>query len=156
MDSKKPDFTLFDHTADLGIIVRGRNLRTLFEVAARSMMYIMSKGNLPTQPEHLTFPTWLILWFVGSVKYFIYSKGSMNWSRALKLPPFPIPVWMHPLKPCLLIRICMKYCVRLRRLHFIKSKSLKRMTTGRPGLFSIYKKTSRSPLNFSRICFRQY
>ena len=45
MDSKKPDFTLLDHTADLGIIVRGRNLRNLFEVAAKSMMYIMVKGN---------------------------------------------------------------------------------------------------------------
>jgi len=44
IDSKKPDFTLLDHTADLGIIVRGRNLKTLFEVAARSMMYIMVKG----------------------------------------------------------------------------------------------------------------
>ena len=44
MDSNKPDFTLIDHTADLGIIVRGRNLRTLFEVAAKSMMYIMVKG----------------------------------------------------------------------------------------------------------------
>ena len=44
MDSKKPDFTLLDHTADLGIIVRGRNLRNLFEVAAKSMMYIMVKG----------------------------------------------------------------------------------------------------------------
>ena len=44
MDSKKPDFTLIDHTADLGIIVRGRNLKILFEVAARSMMYIMVKG----------------------------------------------------------------------------------------------------------------
>ena len=44
MDSKKPDFTLLEHTADLGIIVRGRNLRNLFEVAAKSMMYIMVKG----------------------------------------------------------------------------------------------------------------
>jgi SHS2 domain-containing protein len=44
MDSKKPDFTLLDHIADLGIIVRGRNLRDLFEMAAKSMMYIMVKG----------------------------------------------------------------------------------------------------------------
>ena len=44
MVAKKPDFTLLDHTADLGIIVRGRNLRTLFEVAAKSMVYIMVKG----------------------------------------------------------------------------------------------------------------
>ena len=44
MDSKKPDFILLDHTADLGIKVTGRDLRTLFEVAAKSMMYIMIKG----------------------------------------------------------------------------------------------------------------
>ena len=44
MDPVKPDFTLLDHTADLGIQVCGRDLRTLFEVAAKSMMYIMIKG----------------------------------------------------------------------------------------------------------------
>ena len=44
MDSKKPNFTILDHTADLGIKVTGRDLRTLFEVAAKSMMYIMVKG----------------------------------------------------------------------------------------------------------------
>ena len=43
MDSNKPDFTIVDHTADLGIIVRGRDLKTLFETAAKSMMYIMVK-----------------------------------------------------------------------------------------------------------------
>jgi SHS2 domain-containing protein len=41
MDSGKPDFTLLDHTADMGILVRGINLKNLFEEAARSMMYIM-------------------------------------------------------------------------------------------------------------------
>jgi SHS2 domain-containing protein len=44
MKSVKPDFTLLDHTADLGIRVCGRDLRTLFEVAAKSMMYVMIKG----------------------------------------------------------------------------------------------------------------
>ena len=33
-----------DHTADLGIIVRGANLKNLFEEAARSMMTIMVRG----------------------------------------------------------------------------------------------------------------
>jgi SHS2 domain-containing protein len=41
MDSGKPDFTLLDHTADMGILVRGINLKKLFEEAAKSMMYIM-------------------------------------------------------------------------------------------------------------------
>jgi SHS2 domain-containing protein len=41
MDSGKPDFSLLDHTADMGILVRGINLKNLFEEAAKSMMYIM-------------------------------------------------------------------------------------------------------------------
>ena len=45
MNLSKPDFTFLDHTADLGILVRGTDLRDLFEVAARSMMYIMVKEN---------------------------------------------------------------------------------------------------------------
>jgi len=44
MKSVKPYFTLLDHTADLGIRVCGRDLRTLFEVAAKSMIYVMIKG----------------------------------------------------------------------------------------------------------------
>jgi SHS2 domain-containing protein len=38
---KKPSFTALDHTADMGIIVRHRNLEGLFEAAAAAMMYIM-------------------------------------------------------------------------------------------------------------------
>jgi SHS2 domain-containing protein len=41
MDSDKPDFSLLDHTADMGILVRGINIKSLFEEAAKSMMYIM-------------------------------------------------------------------------------------------------------------------
>jgi SHS2 domain-containing protein len=41
MDSGKPDFSLLDHTADMGILVRGINIKSLFEEAAKSMMYIM-------------------------------------------------------------------------------------------------------------------
>ena len=43
MDSNKPHFSLIDHTADLGIMVRGKNLKHLFEEAAKSMMYITFK-----------------------------------------------------------------------------------------------------------------
>ena len=45
MMSNKPDFNIIDHTADLGIKVCGINLKNLFEKAARSMIYIMIKGN---------------------------------------------------------------------------------------------------------------
>ena len=41
MDTNKPDFTLLDHTADLGIKVHGANLKDLFEKAAISMMHII-------------------------------------------------------------------------------------------------------------------
>ncbi|MBW2034234.1 MAG: archease [Deltaproteobacteria bacterium] len=44
MGSDKPDFSLLDHTADMGILVRGTNLKNLFEEAAKSMMHVMLKG----------------------------------------------------------------------------------------------------------------
>jgi SHS2 domain-containing protein len=75
MDSKKPDFKLLDHTADLGIIVRGRNLRTLFEVAAKSMMYIMVKGKPAgtTKPFNLSVEGYdladLMVRWLGEILY---------------------------------------------------------------------------------------
>ena len=41
MDSNNPNFSLLDHTADLGIKVRGTDLKNLFEEAAKSMMHVM-------------------------------------------------------------------------------------------------------------------
>ncbi len=48
MKMKKPDYTLLDHTADLGIIVKGNDLPDLFESAALAMTQIMvrQKKNL--------------------------------------------------------------------------------------------------------------
>jgi len=43
MDSHSTTFTFLDHTADLGIMVTGSDLRDLFEKAAHSMMQIMIK-----------------------------------------------------------------------------------------------------------------
>ena len=51
MDSNKPHFSLIDHTADLGIMVRGKNLKHLFEEAAKSMMYIKFKGKRTNKSE---------------------------------------------------------------------------------------------------------
>lgn len=41
MDPNKPTYRLIDHTADLGIMVHGANLKDLFEQAAISMMHII-------------------------------------------------------------------------------------------------------------------
>jgi SHS2 domain-containing protein len=51
MDSNKPHFTLIDHTADLGIMVRGKDLKHLFEQAAQSMMSIAFKGKRTNKSE---------------------------------------------------------------------------------------------------------
>lgn len=45
MNSHRPDFSILDHTADLGITVRGTDLKDLFEGAARSVMQVIVKGS---------------------------------------------------------------------------------------------------------------
>ena len=39
-------YTLFDHTADLGIKIRGSDLKNLFEEAGRALMELMIRGEL--------------------------------------------------------------------------------------------------------------
>jgi SHS2 domain-containing protein len=41
MDSDTLDFSILNHTADLGILVRGSDLKELFRVAALSMLRVM-------------------------------------------------------------------------------------------------------------------
>jgi len=38
---KRPDYTLLDHTADLGIRISGIDLKDLFENAGRALMHLM-------------------------------------------------------------------------------------------------------------------
>ncbi|MDY6972000.1 MAG: archease [Thermodesulfobacteriota bacterium] len=56
MQTGKPDFSLFDHTADLGIVVRGTDLKNLFQGGAKSMMQIMviGKSHVKTRSVRLT------------------------------------------------------------------------------------------------------
>ena len=44
MDPNKLNFKFLDHTADLGIIVSGLDLKDLFKTAAKSMIKIIVKG----------------------------------------------------------------------------------------------------------------
>jgi SHS2 domain-containing protein len=45
MQSNKPGYSIIDHTADLGITVRGTDIRDLFEEAARSITHLMVRAN---------------------------------------------------------------------------------------------------------------
>ncbi|UCF57312.1 MAG: archease [Deltaproteobacteria bacterium] len=49
MSTKAPDYTLLDHTADLGIKVRGTDLKDLFESTARALMHLMVRGETPSK-----------------------------------------------------------------------------------------------------------
>ncbi len=53
MSRRPPDYTLLDHTADLGIKVRGIDLKDLFETAARALMHLMVKGQSPSTPTSM-------------------------------------------------------------------------------------------------------
>ena len=46
MSTTAPSYRIIDHTADLGIIVRGPNVGGLFSNAARAMIDLMVKGDL--------------------------------------------------------------------------------------------------------------
>ncbi len=49
MSTTAPDYTLLDHTADLGIRVRGTDLKDLFESAGRALMHLMVRGKIPSK-----------------------------------------------------------------------------------------------------------
>ena len=46
MDFEHPDYQIIDHTADLGIIVKGADLKDLFIRAAYAMMDLMVEGDI--------------------------------------------------------------------------------------------------------------
>jgi SHS2 domain-containing protein len=46
MDSTTLDYQIIDHTADLGIIIKGADVKNLFILAAKAMIEIMVKGGI--------------------------------------------------------------------------------------------------------------
>jgi len=44
MHSDRPDYSIIDHTADLGITVRGTDIKNLFKEAARSITHLMVRA----------------------------------------------------------------------------------------------------------------
>ena len=53
MSTTAPDYTLLDHTADLGIKVRGTDLKDLFEGAGRALMHLMVKAEIPSETHSM-------------------------------------------------------------------------------------------------------
>lgn len=83
MDFDKSDFSIIDHTADLGIRVRGKSLKDLFERAAISMIQIMIKGNRgeKTNTVKLSVPgedlADLMVRWLGEILYFFEGEGEV-------------------------------------------------------------------------------
>ncbi len=72
-----PDYTLLNHTADLGIKVRGVDLKDLFETAAKALMHLMTRGESPgiTTEMNITvsgqdLPDLLVRW-LGEILYLL-------------------------------------------------------------------------------------
>ena len=53
MSKTAPDYTLLDHTADLGIRVYGTDLKDLFEGAGRALMHLMVKAKIPNKTRSM-------------------------------------------------------------------------------------------------------
>ena len=49
MGTAAPDYTLLDHTADLGIKVLGTDLKDLFESAGRALMHLMIRAEISSK-----------------------------------------------------------------------------------------------------------
>jgi len=76
MATKPPDYALLDHTADLGIIVRGEDLKNLFETAAKALIHLMIRGQSQAKPTDMDItvsgqdlPDLLVRW-LGEILYF--------------------------------------------------------------------------------------
>ena len=54
MTIETPDYTLLDHTADLGIHVRGEDLKDLFETASKALMHLMIEGESQAKASDMT------------------------------------------------------------------------------------------------------
>ncbi len=77
MATKTPDYAFLDHTADLGINVRGKDLKDLFETAAKAMIHLMIVGESQAKASDmkitvsgLDLPDLLVRW-LGEILYLL-------------------------------------------------------------------------------------
>jgi SHS2 domain-containing protein len=83
MGRKKVDYQVLDHTADLGLEVRARDLKALFRAAALAMMDVMVRAPIekPTESKRISvsaldLPDLLVRW-LGEVLYLFQGDGYM-------------------------------------------------------------------------------
>jgi SHS2 domain-containing protein len=75
MATKTPDYAFLDHTADLGINVRGEDLKGLFEAGAKALMHLMIAGESHAKSSDMNItvsgqdlPDLLVRW-LGEILY---------------------------------------------------------------------------------------
>ena len=83
MESNKPDYTVIDHTADLGITVRGTDIKDLFEEAARSITHLMVRADPAKETKTIKLSvtgcdsTDLMVRWLGEILYLLEGDNNM-------------------------------------------------------------------------------
>lgn len=76
-----PDYTLLDHTADLGIRIRGADLMDLFRNAGCALMHLMIRGVSPERPSPVSISLTagdlcdLMVRWLGEILYLFDGEG---------------------------------------------------------------------------------
>ena len=81
MKSNYPFYEIIDHTADLGILIKGKDLPTLFHNACTALLDIMISGNSHEKPKSIKLnvtgtdlPDLMVRW-LGEILYFFDGEG---------------------------------------------------------------------------------
>ena len=83
MDLNRPIFEIFDHTADLGLMVTGTDLKELFQNASYAMMQIMVKQGATQNTQHMEIsvhgsdlPDLMVRW-LGEIHYLFEGENKL-------------------------------------------------------------------------------
>jgi len=81
MATQPPGYAFLDHTADLGINVRGEDLKSLFETAAKALMHLILEGESQAKTTDMNItvsgqdlPDLLVRW-LGEILYLFEGEG---------------------------------------------------------------------------------
>jgi SHS2 domain-containing protein len=81
MTTQPPGYAFLDHTADLGINVRGEDSKNLFETAAKALMHLIIEGESQAETTDMNItvsgqdlPDLLVRW-LGEILYLFEGEG---------------------------------------------------------------------------------
>jgi len=90
MNSTPVTYQIIDHTADLGIIVKGRDVKSLFILAAQAMTDLMVRGDISEKTairdvsvEGEDFPDLMVRW-LGEILYLFEGENFIVHSIEIK------------------------------------------------------------------------